>query len=58
MVRTGAQYRQGLRDGREVWIDSERVKDIRVHPAVMPIVDMRARIYDMQREPAHSSVQT
>ncbi len=25
MIRTGAQYRDGLRDGREVWIDGERV---------------------------------
>jgi 4-hydroxyphenylacetate 3-hydroxylase N terminal len=58
MVRTGAQYREGLRDGREVWIDGERVKDIRVHPAVMPIVDMRARIYEVQREPDDSSVLT
>jgi len=58
MIRTGAQYREGLRDGREVWIDGERVKDICVHPAVMPIVDIRARIYDMQHEPAHSPVLT
>ena len=58
MIRTGAQYREGLRDGREVWIDGERVKDICVHPAVMPIVDIRARIYDMQHEPANSSVLT
>jgi hypothetical protein len=56
MIRTGAQCREGLRDGREVWIDGERVKDIRVHPAVIPMVDIRARICDMQHEPVHSSV--
>ena len=28
MIRTGEQYRDGLRDGREVWIDGERVKDV------------------------------
>ena len=25
MIRTGEQYRNGLRDGREIWIDGERV---------------------------------
>jgi 4-hydroxyphenylacetate 3-monooxygenase len=58
MIRTGAQCREGLRNGREVWIDRERAKDIRLQPAVFPIVDIRARIYDMQHEPAHSSVLT
>ena len=24
MIRTGEQYRDGLRDGREIWIDGER----------------------------------
>jgi hypothetical protein len=28
MLRTGEEYRESLRDGREVWIDGERVKDI------------------------------
>jgi 4-hydroxyphenylacetate 3-monooxygenase len=27
MIRTGEEYRAGLRDGREVWIDGERVPD-------------------------------
>ena len=27
MIRTGEEYKQGIRDGREVWIDGERVKD-------------------------------
>ena len=50
MIRTGEQYRDGLRDGREVWIDGERVKDVTKHPATKPIVDIRARMYDMQHE--------
>jgi hypothetical protein len=53
MIRTGAQYREGLRDGREVWIDGERVKDIASHPATKPIVDIRSRMYDMQHEAAY-----
>jgi len=58
MIRTGADYREGLRDGREVWIDGERIKDPASHPALKPIVDIRARMYDMQHERAHAPVLT
>jgi 4-hydroxyphenylacetate 3-monooxygenase len=53
MIRTGEEYREGLRDGREIWIDGERVADVTRHPAFKPIVDVRARIYDMQHEEAY-----
>jgi 4-hydroxyphenylacetate 3-monooxygenase len=55
MIRTGEEYRAGLRDGREVWIDGERVADVTAHPAFKPIVDAKARMYDMAREPAHAA---
>jgi 4-hydroxyphenylacetate 3-monooxygenase len=58
MIRTGAQYRDGLRDGREVWIDGERVDDVTGHPVLRPIIDIRARMYDMQHEPAHAPILT
>src|SRR5438105_5410047 len=54
MIRTGAQYREGLRDGREVWIDGERVGDVTAHPALRPVIDIRARMYDMQHEQAYA----
>lgn len=50
MIRTGAQYRDSIRDGREVYINGERVKDVTTHPMFKPLVDIRARIYDMQHE--------
>ena len=50
MLRTGNDYRQGLRDGREVWMDGERVKDVTTHKAFKPVVDVRARMYDMAHE--------
>ena len=50
MIRTAAEYRESIRDGREVWIDGERVEDVTTHPAFKPIVDVRARIYDMAHE--------
>ena len=52
MIRTGEEYRESLRDGREVWIGGERVADVTVHPQVRPLVDARARIYDMAHEAA------
>ena len=58
MIRTGEQYRESLRDGREVWINGERVKDVTRHPMFKPVVDIRARIYDMQHEAAHREVMT
>ena len=50
MIRTGNEYRESLKDGREVWIDGERVRDMTMHPAFKPIIDVRARMYDMAHE--------
>jgi 4-hydroxyphenylacetate 3-monooxygenase len=58
MIRTGEQYRESIRDGREVHINGERVADVTAHPAFKPLVDIRARIYDMAHEPAHREVMT
>jgi 4-hydroxyphenylacetate 3-monooxygenase len=56
MIRTGDEYRESIRDGREVWIDGERVDDVTDHPAFRPIVDIRARIYDLAHEAATADV--
>jgi 4-hydroxyphenylacetate 3-monooxygenase len=58
MIRTGKQYRDSIRDGRRVWINGERVTDVTTHPMFKPLVDIRARIYDMQHEAAHRPVLT
>ena len=50
MLRTGDQYRDSIRDDRQVWMNGERIKDVTTHPAFKPIVDVRARIYDMAHE--------
>jgi 4-hydroxyphenylacetate 3-monooxygenase len=50
VLRTGKDYIESLRDGREVWIDGERVGDVPAHPAFAPMVNVRARIYDLARE--------
>ena len=58
MIRTGDEYRASLQDGREVWIAGERVEDVTTHPMFRPLVDIRARIYDMAHDPATAAVMT
>src|SRR5246127_5926653 len=56
MIRTGDEYRDSLRAGRSVWIDGEKVADVPTHPAFRPIVDARARIYDLAHAEATRDV--
>jgi len=58
MLRTGAEYRDSIRDGREIHVNGERVADVTAHPMFKPLVDIRARIYDMQHDPATRDVMT
>jgi len=58
MIRTGEEYRQSIHDGREVYIDGERVDDVTTHPAFQPIVDVRARIYDLAHDAETRDVMT
>jgi 4-hydroxyphenylacetate 3-monooxygenase len=58
MIRTGQQYRDSIRDGRHVYINGERVKDVTTHAMFKPLVDIRARIYDMQHEAASRDAMT
>ncbi|MHC8507874.1 MAG: 4-hydroxyphenylacetate 3-hydroxylase family protein [Rhodospirillales bacterium] len=51
MIRTGAEYIESIRDGREVYIGGERVKDVPTHPMLKPVVDIKARMYDMAHDP-------
>ncbi|WP_149538019.1 4-hydroxyphenylacetate 3-hydroxylase family protein [Siccirubricoccus phaeus] len=55
MIRTGAQYLDGIKDGREVWIDGEKVTDVARHRAFAPIAAAKARMYDMQHEAAYQA---
>ena len=48
MIRTGEDYRDSIKDGRDVWINGARVDNLCGHPQLKPIIDVRARIYDMQ----------
>ena len=58
MIRTGAAYKDSLRDGRKVYINGEKVADVTTHPQFKPLVDIRARIFDMQHEAGFREVMT
>ena len=58
MIRTGEEYRDSIRDNREIYINGERVKDVTKHPQFKPLVDIRARYYDMQHEEAFKDIMT
>ncbi len=55
---TGAEYLESLRDGREIWIYGERVKDVTTHPAFRNTARMIARLYDALHDPARKDVLT
>src|SRR5205807_6647655 len=44
--QTGAEFIESLRDGREVFIYGERVKDVTTHPAFRNTARMVARLFD------------
>jgi 4-hydroxyphenylacetate 3-monooxygenase len=55
---TGAEFLESLRDGREVWIYGERVKDVTTHPAFRNSARMIARMYDALHDPERREVLT
>jgi len=55
---TGDEYVESLRDGREVYVYGERVKDVTAHPAFANPVRMTARLYDALHDPARRDVLT
>ena len=49
-VRTGQQFIAGLRDGREVWYNGERVNDVTCFPQFAASVASLANLYDLQHD--------
>jgi 4-hydroxyphenylacetate 3-monooxygenase oxygenase component len=45
---TGARYIDSLKDGREVWIDGQKVHDVTTYQAFTGMAHELARIYDLQ----------
>ena len=56
-MRTGAEYREALHDGRRVWVLGEGlVEDVTSHPATRAVVDEYAAWYDRHFDPAWQDV--
>src|SRR5436190_23666123 len=58
MLRTGKEYLESLRDGRVVFIGSERVDDVTSHPACRNAAATVAALYDMKADPANREILT
>ncbi len=54
----GRRYVESLRDGREVWIDGELVRDVTAHPAFKSMIEALARVYDLQNSPKYRDEMT
>ncbi len=56
-MRTGAEYRESLRDGRKVWIAGEgRIEDVTTHPLTKGTVEEYAAWYDRHFDPEWQDV--
>ena len=52
MLKTGDDHLRGLRDGRVVYLGSERIDDVTTHPAFSEAARTVARMYDLKRSTA------
>jgi 4-hydroxyphenylacetate 3-monooxygenase oxygenase component len=55
---SGERYRAELDDGRELYLNGERVANPAEHPAFRPAVDALADLLDLQHDPDHRELLT
>jgi 4-hydroxyphenylacetate 3-monooxygenase len=58
MLLTGDEFLESIRDGRRVYVGSERVDDVTAHPAFRNAARSFAMIYDRKRAPENRDVMT
>ena len=58
MTRSGDEYVRGLRDGRTVLFNGERVADVTKHPAFAAGVRTVAQLYDLAHDSANRELMT
>ena len=51
-IRRGEQLLRSLRDGRQLFIDGDRAKDVTTDPRLAAAALSLAGLYDMQHDPA------
>src|SRR5438046_1786445 len=57
-LRTGADYLRSLDDGRQVFVDGERVAKVTAHPAFRAAARSIARLYDIAAAPENRELMT
>ena len=56
-MRSGAEYREALRDGRKIWLMGVgTVEDVTTHPVTRPMVEEYVAWYDRHRDPEWQDV--
>ena len=58
MLRSGKEHLETLRDGRVVYVGSERIDDVTRHPAFREAARTVAAIYDLKADPANRDAMT
>ena len=58
MTRSGDDFLRGLRDGRAVYLNGERVADVAAHPAFAAGIRTVAGLYDLAHDPANRELMT
>ncbi|MBI4639233.1 MAG: Pyoverdin chromophore biosynthetic protein pvcC, partial [Candidatus Tectomicrobia bacterium] len=57
-LMTGDEFLDSLKDGREVWYDGQKVKDVTNHPAFRTSARIVARLYDSLHDPEYRDTLT
>src|SRR4029453_6993096 len=58
MTRGGEEYVRGLRDGRAVLFNGERVADVTTHPAFAPGIRTVAELFNLAHDPVNRELMT
>lgn len=53
-LRTGAEFKDSLDDGRQVWVNGQKLKRVTDDPGLNAGIDLLAEMFDDQFEPTHS----
>jgi 4-hydroxyphenylacetate 3-monooxygenase len=58
MIRTGKEYLESIRDGRVIYVGSERIGDVTTHPAFADTARTYAALYDFKAAPENREALT
>src|SRR5215203_397955 len=58
MLKGGKEYLEGLRDGRVVYVGSERIDDVTRHPAFRNGAQTIADLFERKADPANRALLT